>query len=109
VKGADNSSRPSVGWIREGRSKSIWGCSQVPSLFLYVWKIISSFAAWSVTIVPSSVVRAEIAFLLYLSVASVWKNLVFSSPNLVHLIVHLFSNKHSDILATWPNAFLEFS
>ena len=61
-----------------------------PSLSLYVSNRIASFAMWSSTSTPLWSCKVFIKFFLYLSVATAWKNLEFSSPNWIHQMVHRF-------------------
>jgi hypothetical protein len=62
---------------------------EVPNLFLYSSQRRAAFSKCSVTVLPSSVSKLVMVLSLYLSVDAAWKNLVLSSPNLVHLTVYL--------------------
>lgn len=87
----DRASRPWILWNRLFRFRTICMCSVVPILFLKEFRKTCAFSSWA-EIVLSSTFKCEILFLflLWLSVAEAWKYLGFSSPNLTHLIVHLF-------------------
>ena len=88
-KGASNSSRPKTGAIREERSKPMEIPCAWPILDLKEFHKIPAIWSWSLTTEPSSLYNEEIVFRLSLSEAIAWKNLEFSSPTMIYLMVHL--------------------
>src|SRR4051812_40847225 len=82
VKGIVRSSRPSTLCSREGRSKTRLIPCEDPILPLKADQKAPAICSWLVETDPSPNFREEMEFLLYLSVAIAWKDLVFSSPTL---------------------------
>jgi hypothetical protein len=78
-----------IGSQRSSRLKFIEELLEVPILSLKAFQRMSAFPSRSVILARSSFCKTAILLCLKLIVALVWKNFVFSSPNLTYLIFPL--------------------
>ena len=90
VKGVVRLSKSTLSHSIWERLNFICGGFVFPKRALNASNKIDSFPAWSSTTMSSLIFKLEMKFLRYRSVATAWKNLEFSSPNLIQRIVHHF-------------------